>query len=181
MPYIVDLTSVSALQWRHNGCNSVSNHQPHDCLLNRLLRRRSKKTSKLHVTGLCVGNSPHKWPVTRTMFPFDDVIMILAADVYTHCSWPAHHSGPSSRSSHHTSPHRSTSRPSEHTARGPWCSYRSPEVHRRYPCSQTRHLNMCCGETTTKIQYSVGTWATWRLKITTNSTVCSTTFQKDSR
>ena len=43
--------------------------------------RRSKKTSKLRVTGLCVGirrwpvNSPHKWPVTRKMFPFDDVIM----------------------------------------------------------------------------------------------------------
>ena len=46
---------------------------------NRLFRRRSKKTPRLHVTGLCVGNSPvnsqHKWPVTRKMFPFDDVIM----------------------------------------------------------------------------------------------------------
>ena len=28
-----------------------------DCLHNRLFRRRSKKTSKLHVTGLCEGNS----------------------------------------------------------------------------------------------------------------------------
>ena len=46
------------LQWRHNGRDSVSNHQPHDCLLNRLSRRRSKKTSKLCVTGLCAGNSP---------------------------------------------------------------------------------------------------------------------------
>ena len=46
------------LLWRHNGRDSVSNHQPHDCLLNRLFRRRSKKTSKLRVTGLCVGNSP---------------------------------------------------------------------------------------------------------------------------
>ena len=46
------------LQWRHNGCDSVSNHQPHDCLLNRLFRRRSKKASKLRVTGLCAGNSP---------------------------------------------------------------------------------------------------------------------------
>ena len=36
----------------------VSNHQPHDCLLNHLFRRRSKKTSKLRVTGLCAGNSP---------------------------------------------------------------------------------------------------------------------------
>ena len=46
------------LQWRHNGSDGVSNHQPHGCLLNRLFRRRSKKTSKLRVTGLCVGNSP---------------------------------------------------------------------------------------------------------------------------
>ena len=46
-----------ALQWRHNGRDSVSNHQPHDCFLNRLFRRRSKKISKLRVTGLCAGNS----------------------------------------------------------------------------------------------------------------------------
>ena len=49
--------NCTALQWRHNGRYSVSNHQPHDCLLNRLFRRRSKKTLKLRVTGLCVGNS----------------------------------------------------------------------------------------------------------------------------
>ena len=46
------------LQWRHNGRDSVSSHQPHHCLLNRLFRRKSKKTSKDHVTGLCAGNSP---------------------------------------------------------------------------------------------------------------------------
>ena len=27
------------LLWRHNGRDSVLNHQPHDCLLNRLFRR----------------------------------------------------------------------------------------------------------------------------------------------
>ena len=47
-----------SLQWRHIGRDGVSNHQPHHCLLNRLFRRRSNKTSKLHVTGLCAGNSP---------------------------------------------------------------------------------------------------------------------------
>ena len=36
----------------------ISNHRPHDCLLNCLFRRRSKKTSKLRVTGLCAWNSP---------------------------------------------------------------------------------------------------------------------------
>ena len=45
-------------QWRHNEYDGISNHQPNDCLLNRLSKRRSKKTSKLRVTGLC------HWPVT---------------------------------------------------------------------------------------------------------------------
>ena len=49
-------TSFSTLQWRHNEVGSVSNHQPHECLLNRLFRRRSKKTSKLRVTCLCAVN-----------------------------------------------------------------------------------------------------------------------------
>ena len=48
----------TTLQWRHNGRDCVSNHQPHDWLLNRLFRRRSQKTSKPRVTGLCAGNSP---------------------------------------------------------------------------------------------------------------------------
>ena len=47
-----------SLQCRHNGHDGVSNHQPLHCLLNRLFRHRSKKASKLRVTGLCVGNSP---------------------------------------------------------------------------------------------------------------------------
>ena len=74
-------TASSALRWRHNDHAGVSNHQPHGCLLNRLFRRRWKKTLKLRVTGLCAGNSPgpvnspHKGPVTRNMFPFDDVII----------------------------------------------------------------------------------------------------------
>ena len=50
--------AIISLHWRHNECDSVSNHQPHDCLPNRLFRRSSKKTSQLRVTGLCVGNSP---------------------------------------------------------------------------------------------------------------------------
>ena len=50
--------SCSAFLWRHNGHDVVSNHQPHDCLLNRLFRCRSKKISTLRVTGLCAGNSP---------------------------------------------------------------------------------------------------------------------------
>ena len=46
------------LQWRHTERYGVSNHQPHDCLLKRLFRCGSKKTSRLRVTGLCEWNSP---------------------------------------------------------------------------------------------------------------------------
>ena len=46
------------LQWHHNSCAGISNHQPHDCLLNCLFRCNSKKKFKLCVTGLCPGNSP---------------------------------------------------------------------------------------------------------------------------
>ena len=49
--------TIVSLHWRHNGHDRVSNHLPHDCLLNRLFGRRLKETSKLRVTGLCVGNS----------------------------------------------------------------------------------------------------------------------------
>ena len=33
---------ITPLRWRHNGRDCVSNHQPYDCLLHRLFRRRSK-------------------------------------------------------------------------------------------------------------------------------------------
>ena len=65
-PLAVSLFS-SPLQWRHNGRDSFSNHQPHECLLDRLIRCRSKKTSKLRVTGLCARNSPetNEFPAQR--------------------------------------------------------------------------------------------------------------------
>ena len=55
------------LQWRHNTPDGVSNHKPHGCLLNRLYKCRSKKTSKIRVIGLCAGNSPEtgKLPAQR--------------------------------------------------------------------------------------------------------------------
>ena len=53
-----ELNDCISLLWRHNGLEGVSNHQPHECLLNRSFMRRSKKTSKLRVTGFCAGNSP---------------------------------------------------------------------------------------------------------------------------
>ena len=72
-----------ALQWRHNELDGISNHQSQDCLLNCLFTRRSKKTSKLHVTGLCVGNSP----VTGE-FPAQ-----MASNMENVSIWWRHHDG----------------------------------------------------------------------------------------
>ena len=73
--------SGGALQRRHNDLDGVSNHQHLDCLLNRLLRRTSKKRQNSALLVFVKGihrwqvDSPHKGPVTRTMLPFDDVTM----------------------------------------------------------------------------------------------------------
>ena len=47
---------TSVLQWRHNERDRVSTHRRLDCLLNRLFRRRSKKT--VCVIGIYEGNPP---------------------------------------------------------------------------------------------------------------------------
>ena len=52
---------MPSLQWRHNERDDVSNNCRLDCLLNRLFRRRSKKTPKFYVIVLCEGNSPVTW------------------------------------------------------------------------------------------------------------------------
>ena len=45
-------------QWHHTARVGVSNYQCLDCLFHYLSRRRSKKASKLRITGLCEGNPP---------------------------------------------------------------------------------------------------------------------------
>ena len=69
------------LQWRHNERDCVSNHRRLDCLPNRFSRvdqrNHQSSASLAFVRGIHQWpvNSPHKGPVTRKMFPFDDVIM----------------------------------------------------------------------------------------------------------
>ena len=53
------ISAIISLQWRYNERDGVSNHQPHDWLLNRFIHRWPVK-------------SPHKGPVTRKTFPFDE-------------------------------------------------------------------------------------------------------------
>ena len=88
-----DGSIVLALQLPHNGRDGVSNNQPHYCLLNRLIRRRSKKTSKFRVTGLCAGKSTVTGEVPAQMASNAENVSI---------SW-RHHGG--HRMSHHGAIH----------------------------------------------------------------------------
>ena len=78
-------SSHIALWWRHDGRDGVTNHQHHHCLLNRLFKAQIKEFKhQISASLVFVGgihwwpvNSPHKGPVTRKMFPLDDVIILL--------------------------------------------------------------------------------------------------------
>ena len=71
---------INTLLWRHNGRDGVSNRQPHNCLLNRSVRRRSKKT---RVSGLysgissVIGEFPAQTASNAENAAFDDVIVIV--------------------------------------------------------------------------------------------------------
>ena len=56
---LINDTTNFSLQWRQNEHDGVSNHQPHDCLLNRW----------------------NKEPVTRKLFSFDGVIMLISCHI----------------------------------------------------------------------------------------------------
>ena len=49
-------------------------------------RKHQSSASLAFVWGIHRGpvNSPHKWPVTRKMFPFDDVIMVITRKCFPH-------------------------------------------------------------------------------------------------
>ena len=57
--------------------NDVILGQSGHCSFNRIFRRRYKKPLNLRITGRWRVNPPHKWPETRKMFPYDDVIMVF--------------------------------------------------------------------------------------------------------
>ena len=70
--------NLISLQWRYNGCDGVSTHQHHHCLLNRLCRgadqrKHQSSTPLAFAWGIHRSpvNSPHKWQVTRKMYNFD--------------------------------------------------------------------------------------------------------------
>ena len=75
----------NSLQWRHNQCYGVSNHQRIDCFSTVCSRTDQRKHQSSMSLAFVRGihrwplNSPHKGPVTRKMFPFDDVMLFRRA------------------------------------------------------------------------------------------------------
>ena len=76
------------LLWRHNERDGVSNHQTHDCLFKRFLSADQRNHQISAALAFARGihrwpvNSPHKGPVTRKMFPFDEFIMVKACRLH---------------------------------------------------------------------------------------------------
>ena len=71
-----------ALQWRHNGCDGVSKSPASRLFTQPFIQAQITESIKAprhlaFVRGIhrWPVNFPHKRPVTRKMFPFDDVIM----------------------------------------------------------------------------------------------------------
>ena len=52
-PHRRAMVRIGSLQWRHNECDGVSNHQPHDCLHNCLFMAQIKENIK----------APRHWPL----------------------------------------------------------------------------------------------------------------------
>ena len=90
---ISDKLESSALQWRYNERDGVSNHRRLDCLFNGLFSAHKRKhqcsASLAFVRGIhrWPVNSPHKGPVTRKMFPFDDVFMLMTSSCVFDLWW----------------------------------------------------------------------------------------------
>ena len=76
-------TWKDTLQWHHNKRDGISNHRHLACVLNHLFRASADQRKHQSSASLAIVrwihwrpvNYPHKGPVTRKMFPFDDIIM----------------------------------------------------------------------------------------------------------
>ena len=80
---------ISTLQWRHNGHDTITSQITSLTIVYSIVysdtdqRKHQSSASLAFVRGIHRGpvNSPHKWPVTRQMFPFDDIIMSHGIDL----------------------------------------------------------------------------------------------------
>ena len=88
-PWIGQNSTICSLLWRHNERDGVSNHQPHDHnqpFIQAQIKENFKAPRHCPLCGEFTGDwwippgtgeFPAQRPVTRKMFPFDDVIMCV--------------------------------------------------------------------------------------------------------
>ena len=145
----IESTVKLALRWRHNDHAGVSNHQPHGCLLNRLFRRKSKKTSKLRVTGLCAGNSPGTGEFPAQMASYAENISI----------WWRHHEGMDELLHHTENNGRGYSSMPSFSLPVPVKGPRVVLLPDQHDCAKMRlwfsYVCACCGFRATHIIYTV--------------------------
>ena len=84
-----DITMTS--QWARRRLKSPASPFVYSAVYSRADQRKHQSSASLaFVRGIHRGpvNSPHKWPVTRKIFPFDDVIMKQQSNKYIcHMLW----------------------------------------------------------------------------------------------
>ena len=69
------------LEWRHNARDSVSNHQPHDCLLNRCFRQIKENIK-----------APRHWPLRGNSSETGEFPAQMASNAENASIWWRHHS-----------------------------------------------------------------------------------------
>ena len=75
------IQTLKSLRWRHNERDSVSNYQPHDFLLNRLFKRRSKRIIK----------APRHWPLCGNSPGIGEFPAQMASNAENVSIWWRHH------------------------------------------------------------------------------------------
>ena len=86
VPCKTDLCLYAILQWHYNGRDDTSLTIVYLTVYSGADQRKHQSSTSLafergiHRSPV---NSPHKWPVTRKMFPFDDVIMNIVFIIHT--------------------------------------------------------------------------------------------------
>ena len=79
--FYININISMSLQWRHNGCDCVSNHQPHDCFSTIYSDTDQWKHQSSALLALCAGNSPEAGE-----FPAQ-----MAGKAENACIWWRHH------------------------------------------------------------------------------------------
>ena len=79
--YLIGYWLTMTLQWRHNGRNSVSNHQLYDCLLNRFIQAQIKENIK----------APRHWTLCGEFTGTGEFPAQMASNAENVSIWWRHH------------------------------------------------------------------------------------------